>query len=157
MDVFDAWLSAVNSHDGDRLAALMADDGTYELVATGIVFSKATVPLSLSAIHDMSSDFSVTLVSTMRDGERYGIEWEVVGTNDGPIPYLGLPATGKTFKIRAAAFGQTEGGKIKLHREYWEVFNLLSQVDLPPKYPAVQFALASLAQAAASGGSSGEA
>ena len=68
----------------------------------------------------------------MEEGDRYGVEWEVVGTNDGPIPLLGLPASGRTFTIRAGAFGQIEGGRIKRHREYWDVAGLLAQLGIPP-------------------------
>jgi len=131
-DLFDSWLEALNAHDGDKLAALLTEDGTYEVVATDSRFSKRSAPLAVSSIHDMSSDFSVSLVSIVEDGDRYGVEWEVVGTNDGPIPYLGLPASGRTFMIRAGAFGHAEGGKIKRHREYWDVSGLLAQLGVPP-------------------------
>jgi hypothetical protein len=86
MDLFDSWLEALNAHDGDKLAALLTEDGIYEAVPTESRFFKRTAPLAVSSIHDMSSDFSVNLVSSMKDGDRYGVEWEVVGTNDGLIP-----------------------------------------------------------------------
>jgi steroid delta-isomerase-like uncharacterized protein len=81
----------------------------------------------------------------MEDGDRYGVEWEVVGTNDGPIPYLGLPASGRTFTIRAGAFGQTEEGTIKRHREYWDVAGFLAQLGVPSS-PYVEFGLAAMSE-----------
>jgi len=44
------------------------------VVPTDSRFSKQTAPLAVSSIHDMSSDFSVNLVSSIKDGDRYGIE-----------------------------------------------------------------------------------
>jgi len=144
-DLFGAWQRALNSHDGDSLAALMTDDGVYEVVATGSVFTQATVPLSVTTMHGMSSDFLVSLVSTLQDGDRYGVEWEVNGTNDGPIAYLGLPASGRRFKIRAAAIGLSQGGKIKLHWEYWDVAGFLAQLGVQPP-PMVVFGLGSFSE-----------
>jgi len=137
----------MNTHDGDKLAGLLSEDGIYEVVPTGSSFTKTTVHLAVSSIHDLSSDFSVRIVSSMEDGDRYGVEWEVVGTNDGPIPFLGLPASGRTFTIRAGAFGQTEEGKIKHHREYWDVVGFLAQLGIPPS-PQVQFGLAAVSEQA---------
>jgi steroid delta-isomerase-like uncharacterized protein len=144
-DLFVSWLEALNTHDGDKLAALLSEDGIYEVVPTSSRFTKATAHLAVSSIHDLSSDFAVRLVSIMEEGDRYGVEWEVVGTNDGPIPLLGLPASGRTFTIRAGAFGQIEGGRIKRHREYWDVAGLLAQLGIPPS-PQVQFGLAAMAE-----------
>jgi len=123
----------------------LSEDGIYEVVPTGSRFTKTTAHLAVSSTHDLSSDFSVSLVSTMEDGDRYGVEWEVVGTNDGPVPWLGLPASGRAFLIRAGAFGQTENGKIKRHREYWDVAGFLAQLGIPPS-PQVQFGLAAMAE-----------
>jgi len=144
-DLFDSWLEALNTHDGEKLAALLTEDGIYEVVPTGSSFTKVTVPLAVSSIHDLSSDFSVRLVSFMEDDDRYGVEWEVVGTNDGPIPYLGMPASGRTFTIRAGAFGETHGGKIKRHREYWDVAGFLAQLGVPPS-PYVEFGLTAMSE-----------
>jgi len=60
-----------------------------------------------------------------------------------PFPYLGLPASGRSFTIQAAAVGQTQGGKIKRHAEYWDAGAFLAQLGIPPA-PMVQFALTAI-------------
>ncbi len=64
---------------------------------------------------------------------------------DGPIPYLGLPASGMKFKIRAAAVGEIDRGKIKRHREYWDAGAFLAQLDIP-RPPMVDYALGAMTE-----------
>ncbi|HYA67725.1 MAG TPA: ester cyclase [Acidimicrobiales bacterium] len=130
-DLLDAWLSAWNSHDGGKLAALMADDGSYEVLATSrFLHKRSSVAKFVDTRLSFSSDFSVKYVSTQRDGDRYATEWEMTGTADQPV--AGWPATGKPWRIRGASIGLSEGGKIKLHREYWDLSAVVAQLGLPP-------------------------
>ena len=129
-DVLEGWLAAWNSHDGSRLAELMADDGVYEVLATSrVLHSRESVARFVATRDSFSSDFSVKYVSTLREGDRYATEWEMVGTADRPIG--GWPATGKTWTIRGASLGLSRQGKIKEHREYWDLAAVVTQMGAP--------------------------
>jgi len=133
-DLFAAWLNAWNSHDGSVLAAVMTDDAVYEDVPWGRVLTPATIADHVALGHRNSSDFSVECLSTQRDGDRYAIEWRMTGTNDGPIA-RDLPASGRSWTIRGASIGLSEGARIKIHRDYWDLAGWLSQLglSLPPQ------------------------
>jgi steroid delta-isomerase-like uncharacterized protein len=135
--LFNDVLAAWNSHDGRRLANLMADDGIYEDVAVGRVMDPAAVVDFVARTHTLSSDYKIEWVSTQRNGSRYATEWLMSGTNDGPAPELGLPPTGKRWEIRGASVGVLDDdGHIKLHRDYWNLAGFLIQLGvLPPPSP----------------------
>jgi len=143
-DLLDGWLSAWNNHDAAALAALMTDDGTYEIKATGRVLTRATLEKAVTDRHKLSSDLSLKYLSTQRDGNWYATEWRATGTNDGPVDVLDLPASGRLFTIEGASIGLSEGGKIKRHTEYWDLAAFLSQVGVSPS-PKVDWGLARLA------------
>jgi steroid delta-isomerase-like uncharacterized protein len=139
-DLFDDWLSAWNRYDGSILAASMTDDAVYVDVPWGRVLTPATVVEHVALGHRNSSDLSVVALSTQRDGDRYAFEWKMTGTNDGPIA-RGLPPSGKTWTIRGASIGVTEGGKIREHRDYWDLCGWLAQLGVSPP-PQVDWVLA---------------
>jgi steroid delta-isomerase-like uncharacterized protein len=133
-DLFDVWLSAWNDNDGAALAAAMASDGIYEDVPWGRVLTPATIAEQVDLGHRNSSDLSVRYLTTLRSGATYATEWEMVGTNDGPIAG-DLAASGRAWKIHGASVGATEGDKIKVHRDFWDLGGWLAQlgIALPPQ------------------------
>jgi steroid delta-isomerase-like uncharacterized protein len=133
-DLFEDWLDAWNNGEGAILAKRMVDDATYVDVPWGRVLTPATIVEHVSLGHQNSSDLSVTLVSTQHDGNSYAFEWEMIGTNDGPIAQ-DLPPSGRSWTIRGASIGVTEGDKLKVHRDYWDLYGWLAQLglSLPPQ------------------------
>jgi len=141
-NLVEAWLDAWNSHDGKQLAALMADDGTYQFMATGRVYTSETIADAVAARDSLlSSDYAMTYVSTLHDGDRYATEWEVVGTNDRPLATGDRSASGNAFTIHGSSHGLSQGGRIKLHRDYWDITSLMSQLGLAQS-PGVEWVLA---------------
>jgi steroid delta-isomerase-like uncharacterized protein len=132
-EFFTEFLAAWNSHDGAQLAAMMAEDGTYEDLATGRVMDRAAVVDFIRETDEMSSDYRVDSVSMQRSGDRYALEWRMSGINDGPISLMNLPATGKQWQIRGTSVGELDGdGRIKLNRDYWNLLAWLVEVGLAP-------------------------
>ena len=87
--------------------------------------------------HAMSSNYVVEVVSAQRSGNNYATEWLMGGTHDGPLQLLGLPATGKQWRVRGASVGQlNDDGRIKLHRDYWNLAAFLTQVGVLPPPPS---------------------
>jgi len=143
-DLLDGWLNAWNKHDAAALAALMTDDGIYEIKAKGRLLTRATIEKIFIDRHTMSSDFSVVYLSTQQNGNWYAAEWRASGTHDGPLHALDIPASGRLFTIEGASIGLSEGGRIKRHTEYWDLTALLAQLGALP-LPNVGWGLARLA------------
>jgi steroid delta-isomerase-like uncharacterized protein len=124
------YLAAWNSYDGAAVAAFMAEDVTYEDLSSGDVYEgRAAVQGYVEATHGFSSDYRFVVVSAQADGERYAIEWEMLGSNTGPSG--GFPATGKPYRIRGASIGQLDaGGKIVRNRDYWNLAAYLVEIGL---------------------------
>jgi steroid delta-isomerase-like uncharacterized protein len=132
-DFLDEVLAAWNSHDGKQLASLMADDGIYEDMALGQRMDRDGVVHLVARTHTLSSDYVIECVSTQRTENRYATEWLMSGTNDGPTPELGLPPSGRPWTIHGASFGELDDdGRIKIHRDYWDLAGFLMQLEGMP-------------------------
>lgn len=135
MGLLDDLLTAWNRHDGTQMAALIHEDGIYEDVAISRTFDRHSLPGLVAETEALSSDYKMAWISTIQEGGRYAIEWEMSGTNDGPILALNAPATGRAWRVRGASLGLIDGGKIKRHSDYWNRSTLLQQLGLVPTPP----------------------
>jgi steroid delta-isomerase-like uncharacterized protein len=127
-DYLDAW----NSHDGGQVATFMAEDVVYEDLAVGQIHSgRAEVAAFAQTSDDFSKDHKFVSVSEQASGDRYALEWEMIGTNTGEA--AGMPATHKPFRIRGVSVGTLDSdGKIKHNRDYWNMADYLMQVGILP-------------------------
>ena len=125
-----SYLDAWNSYDGRAVAEFMAEDVTYEDLSSGAVYEgRAAVQAYVEGTRGFSSDYRFVVVSAQADGDRYAIEWEMLGSNTGPSG--GFPATGKPYRIRGASIGQLDaGGKIVRNRDYWNLAAYLVEIGL---------------------------
>lgn len=127
-----AYVDAWNSHDGDDVVGLMADDITFEDVAAGQRHEgREAVKAYVADVHQWSSDVVMEVVSMQQSGDRYALEWELSGTNTGAAG--GLPATEKQFRIRGVSVGELDGEGLIIHnRDYWNMADYLAQVGIMP-------------------------
>ena len=126
------YLDAWNSHDGARVAAFMVEDVAYEDLAGGATYQgRDEVAAYVAATHAWSSDYRFVTVTVQSSGDRYAVEWEMLGTNTGD--FGGIPPTGKPYRIRGVSVGQRNGaGEIVSNRDYFNVADYLAQVGLFP-------------------------
>ncbi len=80
----EAFAMAWDRHSADAVRATLSKDATYEVVPQGRIFGRDKVEEQVAFMHGLSSGFSMSAVSVLRDGDRYAVEWELAGTNDGP-------------------------------------------------------------------------
>ena len=125
---FDGYLAAWNRHDPAAVATFMAESGVYEDVALGRVLrGPSEVASFVEEATRSSSDFRFEVVSLFTAGNDYANEWILVGTNDRDLP--GLPATGRTFRVRGASVGRVDAeGKILGNRDYYNLAEMLIQL-----------------------------
>ena len=130
------YLDAWNSHEAERVVEFMAAEAVYEDLALGQVHEgREAIAAFVATSSEFSSDHRFIAVSAQASGDAYAIEWEMVGTNDGPAG--GFPATNKPYRIRGASIGSLDqDGLIVLNRDYWSLADYLGQVGLLPPPPA---------------------
>ena len=122
---FDAYLDAWNAHDAAAVARHMADDAIYEDVALGrVLHGPSEIASFVEEATRSSSDFRFEVVSLFTAGNDYANEWVMLGTNDRELP--GVPATGRSFRVRGASIGRLDtSGRIVENRDYYNLAELL--------------------------------
>ena len=131
----DRYLDAWNAHDPAAVARHMADDALYEDVALGrVLHGPSEIAKFVEEATRSSSDFRFEEVSLFTAGNDYANEWIMTGTNDRPQP--GVPATGRSFRVRGASIGKLDAsGRIVENRDYYNLMELLTQLGLVPPGP----------------------
>jgi steroid delta-isomerase-like uncharacterized protein len=120
-------IEAENSHDIEKMLALMADDVVIEDVPFGMIMKgKDGVKQGFTGFFAAAVDFKVEPKSWVISESSFALEVIFTGTQTGDLP--GLPATGKSFSVRGCSFGEFENGKVKGRRDYWDSTSLTKQL-----------------------------
>ena len=124
----DAW----NTHDPERVVALLTEDHVYEDVTFGAVnHGPAETRQFFAGAFAAFPDIHFALTAAVGGGEHGAIEWTMTGTHLGDMP--GLPATGKAFNVRGATVFEATGDKVRAVRDYWDFATMLRQLGLMPE------------------------
>ena len=129
---FDAYLDAWNAHDPAAVARCMADDAIYEDVALGrVLHGPSEIASFVDEATRASSNFRFEQVSLFTVGRDYATEWIMTGTNDREVP--GVPATGRSFRVRGASVGKLDQrGRIVENRDYYNLADMFAQLGIQP-------------------------
>ena len=133
---FDSYLAAWNAHDSGAVARHMADDAVYEDVALGrVLHGPSEIALFVEEVTRSSSDFRFEVVSLFTAGNDYANEWVMLGTNEREL--RGVPATGRSFRVRGASVGRVDtSGRIVENRDYYNLAELFRQLGIWPNAPS---------------------
>ena len=131
----DRYLDAWNAHDPAAVARHMAAGAVYEDVALGrVLHGPAEIAKFVEEATKSSSNFRFEVVSLITTGSDYANEWVMLGTNDRALP--GLPATGRSFRVRGASVGKLDAsGLIVENRDYYNLAELLMQLGIAATAP----------------------
>lgn len=129
---FDAYLDAWNAHDPAAVARFMAEDAIYEDVALGrVLHGPSEIAAFVEEATRASSDFRFEEVSLFTAGSDYANEWIMTGTNDRAVQ--GVPATGRSFRVRGASVGKLDtSGRIVENRDYYNLAEMFAQLGIQP-------------------------
>lgn len=129
---FDGYLDAWNAHDAAAVARCMADDAIYEDVALGRVLrGPSEIAAFVEEATRASSNFRFEEVSLFTAGRDYANEWIMTGTNDREVH--GIPATGRSFRVRGASVGKFDAsGRIVENRDYYNLAEMFAQLGIKP-------------------------
>ena len=109
------YLDAWNSHDPAKVAALFAEDGTYESVGSGPLWAingRDAIKAMASVTDRFSNDSKITLLNELQNADRFTLEIEETGTNTSKIA-RGVPATNKRYTGRMVSVGSTPTARSK--------------------------------------------
>lgn len=127
--LIEAAAALQTAHDADGLAALFAKGGVFEDVPfAAIANGHAQMKDFWTATWTALPDFTMTLVSTLDDGDRGAAEWIMSATHAGD--FADNPATGRPFRVRAAAMVRFAEGRIAHWTDYWSLADFRRQVGL---------------------------
>jgi steroid delta-isomerase-like uncharacterized protein len=133
--VMDDYLIAWNSHDINKILSFFTDDGIYEDVTRGIVnHSKKEIAGYLNTSFIDFPDLKIVVNTVIATGDWTVYEIVTSGTH-AHSSRPEVPATGKTFSVRAVSVFKMSKGKISRQSEYYNYATLLQQVGLMSAQP----------------------
>jgi steroid delta-isomerase-like uncharacterized protein len=131
-DWIESYIEAWNRHDIETVLQFLTPDAVYTDYAIGESHHghDDIRPFLQSMESDLSSDYRFELVSFFATESRYAYEWIMRGTHDRGTDQL--PASGKPLEIHGVAVGTLQQGKIRDHRDYWNMAEFLGQIGMLP-------------------------
>jgi predicted ester cyclase len=132
--LFERRRLAYERQDATTLAADYAVDCTIESPSGGVHRGREAAARVLRAVFD-GLNVKVTQESLLIDGDRVAQTIWIEGADVGQ--FLGLPPTGKSFRLPAVFLYTLANGEIAAERRIYDFTGLLVQVGLLKAKPAV--------------------
>jgi steroid delta-isomerase-like uncharacterized protein len=132
--IFDRRRAAYDNQDAVTLAADYAIDCVIESPSGGIHHGRAAAEQVLKSVFD-ALDVKMHQDSLLIDGDSVAQILSIEGTDDGQ--FLGLPPTGKSFRVPAVFLYTLKDGQIASERRIYDFTGMLVQVGLLKAKPAV--------------------
>jgi len=129
-------MESENHHDFETTLGTF-EHPRYEIVPTGDVFDGAeAVQQYFDDTRTAFPDQRNELIALHHADDGVIVEFELKGTHQGPL--RGIPATGKEFTCRTAAFFLFEEGKLVCERVYFDAATIMAQLGLIQPAPSLQ-------------------
>src|SRR5919199_858423 len=131
-DWIESYIEAWNRHDTAALLEWFTPDAVYTDYALGESHhGHDDIKAFLDSMEaNFSSDYRFELLTSVADEAAYAYEWIVRGTHDRGSEQM--PASGKPLEIHGVSIGTLQQGKIREHRDYWNLTEFLTQAGLMP-------------------------
>jgi steroid delta-isomerase-like uncharacterized protein len=124
---------AYDDLDAAALAEDYAEDVVIESPMSG-THGKAEAEKFLRAFFGAFLDLTMTFAPPIIDGEQVALIGTADGTNMGG--FMGLPPSGRSFKVQTALIYQVKGGKIVREQRIYDFTGMLVQIGLLKAKPA---------------------
>lgn len=147
LEVLEEHFRSEVEHDWDACLATFKDIPRYEIVATGQVHEGAEAVVAYhrrqrTAFPDQRHE---NVRMHVADDDTVVSEFDLLGTNTGE--FMGLPPTGRSFRVAVIAVFTFDGDRITNERVYLDGASLLRQIgraDLLPLAGVESFAAADM-------------
>ena len=120
--------------DAAALAADYAEDATIESPAAGPHCGPAAAERAIGAVFKAFGDMSRRTESLLIDGDRIAQVLTIEGVNIGGM--MGLPPSGKSFRVPAVFLYELRENKIVRERRIFDFTGLLVQIGVLKARPA---------------------
>jgi steroid delta-isomerase-like uncharacterized protein len=132
--IFERRRMAFDNQDAGALAADYAVDCVIESPSGGVHHGRAAAERVLRSVIDALA-VKMHQDALLIDGDSVAQILTIEGTDDGQ--FLGLPPTGKSFRVPAVFLYDLKDGQIARERRIYDFTGLLMQVGLLKARPAV--------------------
>jgi predicted ester cyclase len=132
-EVLNRVTDAMVSHNPDALADCYAENAVAVTPEQGELSGREAVCAYLAEFLEAFPDFTYEYLQQHEAGNWAIDEGYFGGTNTGPLVMPSgeaLAATGKRIRVRGCDFAQVEGGRIVVHRFYYDQMEALGQLGL---------------------------
>ena len=125
---------AYEEMDADALAADYADDAIIESPTAGTLHGPAAAARAFNAFFHAFADMTRHPETLLIDGNHVAHVLSMEGTNLGDL--MGLPPSGKHFRVPAVFLYELRGNKIVRERRIYDFTSMLVQVGVLKARPA---------------------
>ena len=132
--IFERRLMAYDNQDAGALAADYTVDCVIESPSGGVHHGRAAAEQILRSVID-AFDVKMHQDALLIDGDSVAQVLTIEGTDEGQ--FLGLPPTGKSFRVPAVFLYDLKDGQIARERRIYDFTGVLIQVGLLKAKPAV--------------------
>jgi steroid delta-isomerase-like uncharacterized protein len=126
--LFDRRQGAFDNLDAAALAADYADECIVDSPLGGTHTGQAAVKQVYQAVFDAFLDQKVRTDSLVIDGNQVAQALTIEGTNIGG--FLGVPASGKPFRLAAVFLYELKDGRIVRERRIYDFTGMLTQIGV---------------------------
>ena len=116
--------------DLDALDAIVAPDLVNHAAPPGVPPTREGLAQLAQAFEAGIPAYRVAVEDQVAEGDLVATRATVSGTHTGP--FLGIPATGRSFVVPAVFFDRVVGGRVVEHWEVIDQFGILVQLGLIP-------------------------
>lgn len=127
-----ALFDGINMRDLSAWESVLADDVEVSYPGFRNMHGKAAAKAYNAVFPAAFSDLTITINSTVVDGDRVIYTWTAKGTHDGSLvtPAGAIPPTGKKASVDGVLITTIKAGKIVREETYWNVPDLLAQLGI---------------------------
>ena len=133
-DLAEQGFQLYNAGDVEGLVNLYTEDATL-VTPWGTFEGRAAIHEAWRRDKAAFPDGTLTLDVLVEQGDTLADEWTIVGTHTGPLVMpdgTELPPTGKRIELKGMELVQLRGGKIAVHRLYWDNMAVAGQLGVLP-------------------------
>jgi steroid delta-isomerase-like uncharacterized protein len=134
VELFKRREDAYEDLDAAALATDYAEHAVIESPTAGVHSGREAAEKALTAVFTAFLDLTVTTEQLIIEGDHVASVLTLKGTHIGD--FLGIPPTGKQFRMPAVFFYQLENGRIVHERRIYDFTGLLLQIGVLKAKPA---------------------
>ena len=126
------WIAGWQARDPDRIAAIYAEDGVHEVIATGETLTgRDAIRANIAALIGAIPDAALAVNQAFSTGDAGAIDWTFTGHYTNQLPGFPPPAR-QALAFRAATLFTLSGGLVARTTEFYDFYGLLVQVGALP-------------------------